>query len=106
MLETFVGEAPSKNHQAAHNDGSTDNNKIGNLRWATPKENRADQDIHGTSAFGKKIGTSVLDDEKVIALRKEYTGERGNLIHLARKYHIGCTTVLNVVHKRTWQHVA
>lgn len=48
VLEAFAGPPPTPDHQAAHNDGNPSNNRLDNLRWATPAENAADIDRHGT----------------------------------------------------------
>jgi HNH endonuclease len=52
VLRAFVGEPPSNEYWVAHNDGNKDNNRIGNLRWSTPKENQADKHLHGTAYMG------------------------------------------------------
>jgi hypothetical protein len=49
VLESFIGTKPS-GKQCAHGDGKRQNNVLGNLRWATPKENSADRMKHGTTS--------------------------------------------------------
>jgi NUMOD4 motif/HNH endonuclease len=53
VLEAFVCLMPSPKHHAAHWDRNLDNNKLSNLRWATPAENAADRERHGTMLRGK-----------------------------------------------------
>lgn len=48
ILEAFVSLPPTEAHQAAHWNGVRDDNRLENLRWATPAENHADIDRHGT----------------------------------------------------------
>ena len=48
VLEAFVGPPPSPEHQTAHGNGDRADNRLENLRWATPVENQADVDRHGT----------------------------------------------------------
>lgn len=48
VLRTFVGPRPAPHYQAAHSNGRRRDNRRQNLRWATPKENDADKDRHGT----------------------------------------------------------
>jgi hypothetical protein len=49
VLVTFVGQKPTKSHQARHLDGNSVNNHIDNLCWGTPKENATDKIRHGTA---------------------------------------------------------
>lgn len=49
VARTFHGEPPTPAHHAAHNDGTSSNNREGNIRWATPAENQADRILHGTA---------------------------------------------------------
>jgi NUMOD4 motif-containing protein/HNH endonuclease len=47
VLSTFVGPRPA-GKQAAHWDGDRSNNRLGNLRWASPSENNLEKARHGT----------------------------------------------------------
>lgn len=47
VAEAFLGPRPTKRHQVAHWDGDPGNNKLSNLRWATPVENFGDRLRHG-----------------------------------------------------------
>ena len=51
VLETFLGDRPSSQHDACHNDGNPGNNALCNLRWDTRKENHRDLVRHGTAWF-------------------------------------------------------
>jgi hypothetical protein len=78
VLETFVGPRPA-GHQAAHNDGTTDNNAVSNLRWATPKANARDKEGHGTVRRGEAHGRAKLtekDVERVFSLHAGGLGYR------------------------------
>jgi len=52
VLEAFVGPPPSPDHHGAHWDGDRSHNWLENLRWATPAENQADRERHGTLKTG------------------------------------------------------
>lgn len=43
VLEAFVGKRPSSTHTVDHVDRNPENNSLANLRWATKKEQRANQ---------------------------------------------------------------
>lgn len=47
VLAAFIGPRPS-GHECAHHNGDSLDNRLCNLRWATPQENRADGERHGT----------------------------------------------------------
>lgn len=69
VLETFIGSAPA-GHQAAHNDGDKTNNRLENLRWATPKDNSADKIAHGTLCWGVGHGRAKLSEADVKQIRE------------------------------------
>jgi len=54
VLETFVGPAPTKQHQTGHINGIPDDNRLENLRWVTPAENQAHRYLHGTDNAGSR----------------------------------------------------
>ena len=70
VLEAFVGPKPSPRHVGAHYpDPDPANNRVSNLRWATPEENEADKRLHGTAPRG---GARQATDENVVrAIRAE-----------------------------------
>ena len=45
---SFRGKPP-KGHEAAHHDGNGSNNRLGNIRWKTRKQNHRDKHRHGTA---------------------------------------------------------
>lgn len=53
VLETFVGPAP-EGHEACHWDDVKTNNRLDNLRWATPSDNKKDQVRNGNHNFANK----------------------------------------------------
>lgn len=50
VLESFIGPAPSEEHDGCHGDGDRANNRLGNLRWDTKKANAADRVRHAAEA--------------------------------------------------------
>ena len=53
VATAFHGLRPTPTHQAAHENGNPGDNRSGNLRWATPKENQGDRLKHGTASRGE-----------------------------------------------------
>lgn len=70
VARAFIGEPPTRWHQAAHWDGNPKNNKLSNLRWATPQENTSDKFRHGTVRFGEQVPISVLSDIDTLVSRR------------------------------------
>ncbi len=105
VLETFVGPAPSDQHQGAHLDGNPRNNRLDNLMWATRKENMGHRDLHGTTSWGEDRPLSVFTVEEVKELRRLFVNgaKRADLVRetVARK---GCdpTVVRDILAHRTW----
>jgi hypothetical protein len=102
VAETFLGPPPSDEHQAAHNDGVKLNNCAGNLRWATPKENAADQDLHGTRRRGELVPTAKLTNEQAAHIRREFTGARGEIARFSRQFNAGRNAIYRVIDGKTY----
>ena len=112
VAKAFLPKRPSPKHNIAHNDGNPANNRAGNLRWATQRENIADELKHGTLARGEKQGASKLTEAAVIEIRRLRTlskpYERGgkSYKHIAEKFGVSKATIAAVVTRRYWGHVA
>lgn len=70
VLIAFKGEPPTPRHEAAHQNGKRHDNRLVNLKWATPKENMQDRDRHGTTARGERNGKTKHTTETVAQVRK------------------------------------
>lgn len=66
ILEAFVGERPL-GMQCAHYNGDRKDNRLENLRWATPQENEADKKRHGRSNGGDRNGMSAANKLRRLA---------------------------------------
>ena len=105
VLEAFVGPRPS-GAQVAHADGSKDNNELDNLRWATPSENQADREKHGTGRVGKgSYQKNRFDAGQVRKMRASYE-EGHSITAVAEQFGFPRTSVADVVNRRTWKGVA
>ena len=106
IAETFIGPRPA-GMECCHNDGNCRNNRADNLRWDTPEGNYKDRYKHGDVALGERHGWSVLNEERVMAIRKEYIprSRYASLGVLAKKHGVGAKTVHDIVKRKTWAHL-
>jgi hypothetical protein len=105
VLIAFCGPEPFVGAQAAHNDGDRSNNRLTNLRWATPVENQADRIRHGTDLRGSAVFGAVLTEPDVARIRDRIrSGERNPQI--ANDYGVSVSTIHLIRHNKTWRHVA
>lgn len=102
VLEAFAGPRP-KDAEAAHNDGSKDNNTISNLRWASRSENQRDRELHGTGRIGKPKPTTGLNAELVRRLRLHAQLTGLSVSALAQHFGLPRTTVADALNRRTWR---
>lgn len=68
VLEAFVGPCPP-GMECRHLNGNRLDNRLENLRWGTPEENRADQLLHGTRRRGESNAQAKLSDAEVDKIR-------------------------------------
>lgn len=107
VLETFVGPRPTAEHEAAHFDGDPANNRLDNLRWATPAENAGDRDRHGRTFHPK--GTlhpmAKLDAESVLLMRQMKRSGSATVDDMARMTGVSRWTIFDALSGRTWSHI-
>ena len=102
VLIAFVGEPPTREHQAAHSDGCKLRNLVDNLRWATPAENQSDRWRHGTRNWGEQMPNAKLTIDRVQdACERREGGECYSSI--ARQYGVSRETVAMAVKGKTWR---
>lgn len=111
VIETFIGPAPTPNHEVAHNDGSRVNNHFTNLRWATRAENHADMIVHGTGLKGERNGRAVITESDVVYIRHRYREIKvlklhgGELQALTDKYGLCRAHIIRIAKGFSWTNV-
>jgi hypothetical protein len=96
----FLGPCPP-GYQVNHKNGVKYDNRIENLEYLTPAENSR----HAAEVLGR-VNASRMTAEQVIAIRAKHAGGGWSLRALGREYGIDHTSVLAIVKRRSWQHVA
>lgn len=106
ICTAFHGCPPTAQHLVAHWDGNKTNNVPSNLRWATQKENIADQFRHGTVSRGSKHPGAVLTEEIVLDIRRRLALPNApTLKRLADENGVDPVTIKAAATGRKWRHV-
>lgn len=95
VAAAFLGPIPD-GRVVAHGNGDRSDARLGNLRYATPRENEADKAAHGTKLVGERHPRTVVTDEVVRAIRQEHAAGSSQ-VSLARKYGTHQTNVSLIV---------
>lgn len=103
MCWDVYGDPPTPDHHAAHSCG---NGHLGcvnpnHLRWATPKENVADQIAHGTYFRGPR--GKPLSWDKVRLVRKQ--GMYRSAREIAKEQGMSIEAVQGIIRNVTYRHV-
>ncbi len=100
----FLGPQPTPQHEVAHGNGDPTNNRLINLRWATPAENAADKVLHGTVVRGEGSASSRLTVWDVcVAHSMADAGEDARAI--AETLGMSRTNAHRIITGRAWAHI-
>ncbi len=105
VMLAFVGPCPD-GYEVCHSDGIRTNNKPGNLRYGTGKDNAADRNMHGNTHRGEKVKVSKLNPTKVLAIRSAFAAGGTTHQELAEVYGVSDRMISLIVNRRNWKHVA
>lgn len=101
VAQEFIGPRPD-GHEVAHGDGDPANNRLGNLRYATPAENQADKLLHGTHLHGEKHPSAKLTAADVDEVRRRLA--LGHLQKdIAESYGVTRATIGCIARGRSWK---
>lgn len=97
VLAAFVGPCPI-GEQVAHNNGLKDDNRLINLRYATPKDNQRDRISHGTHGAGERHSGRKLSRCDVDTIRGSI--EKGRV--LAVRYGVHESVISRIRCGKLW----
>jgi hypothetical protein len=104
VLSAFVGPgAPGL--YARHLNGDREDNRLENLAWGTPSDNTEDARGHGTLPVGEANGNSRTTELDVVHMRQLHAAGLSRS-EIAVMYGLSGSGVADVLHGRTWKHVA
>ncbi|MFO7898718.1 MAG: NUMOD4 domain-containing protein [Planctomycetota bacterium] len=103
----FLGPPPFAGAHVAHQDGVRTNNRVSNLRWATPAENEADKRRHGTAVGaqpGERHHQARLTAHIVAKMRRRVAAGE-TMAAVARRFGVAKVTAYDAIVGKTWQSV-
>jgi hypothetical protein len=108
VAEAFI-PTDNLNNQINHIDGDKTNNNIANLEWVTAAENMRHAWetglVNKDHTIGSKHHNALLDEQKVVEIRKLYEAGGITQKEIAEMYGVKFGTIKDVISKRTWNHV-
>lgn len=102
VAEAFIGPRP-EGHEVAHGDGIPSNNRLTNLRYATPAENQADKIQHGTHGFGERHPSAKLTEADVVEIRRRLS-MRHRQKDIAADYGVTRGAIGSIAQGKSWAH--
>lgn len=106
MAQVFLSNSKNKPH-VNHIDNNPKNNKLENLEWCTPKENRNHAAKQGRlpSLQGATNGHSKYSNELVLALRRLYATGKYTQMQLAKRFNMPFPTIHVIVKRKQWRNI-
>lgn len=96
------GAAPSQMHEVAHSCRTPMCVAPDHIRWATSKENSADQLAHGTRNQGQRNGQAKLTRDDVLAIRYFAGEHRVPEAELSALFGVGKESISKIVRRVQW----
>lgn len=101
VMRWWVGPRPG-GMVINHKNGNKLDNRLPNLEYCTPKQNREHAVAHRLYSSGSKCSWSKLNEEAVLKIRAAY--KIGfSLNQLSRAFEVNKKAILQVVHNKTWK---
>ena len=104
VLETFREPRPPKMF-GCHDDDNKFNNRLSNLHWKTPSQNRQDQEKNGNGRFGENNPSAVLNDAAVIEMRQLREYSKLTFREIAEQFGVKESTAYAAIVRNNWKRV-
>jgi hypothetical protein len=104
VMLAFIGECPA-GQQIRHGPGGMQDNRLVNLCYGTPQDDRNDMLSFGAPSFGEARPAAKLTDALVKEVRRRYAAGGVSQSDLAREYSVCRGTIAKAVTGKTWRHV-
>lgn len=105
LVLTAFDRPPAQGEQCCHTNGDPRDNRAVNLRWGSASQNAHDKFRHGTHLLGERQNGAKLRAEDIRAIRR--LGDAGcPYEYIMRAYGISHGNISQIVHRKTWRHVA
>ena len=100
---------PFRKPEVNHLSADKTDNSVGNLAWATKKENEEHAVRLGLKAHGEQSNLAKLKSDQVVEIRREMAGQKGRtradkVRELATRYGVSRGTINCIARGRTWKH--
>lgn len=103
ILTIFVGPCPP-GQECRHINGIKTDNRLNNLCWGTPEQNRDDNHRFGVYGKGETHTQSKLTSDQVREIRsRRAAGE--SLNSLAASFGVRISNISSIARRRSWKHV-
>lgn len=104
VAETFISNLENK-QEVNHKNGDKSDNRVENLEWCSPEENREHAIRTGLMAFeGENNGMAKFSQQTILELRKEFELGDKTRKELSEKYGISLTHTRSIINKSRWNH--
>jgi len=100
VLEAFDGPRP-RGMEADHDNGIRTDNRIGNLAWATHRDNMKRKEQHGTILRGERCPWAKLTASLVLAIRRSPE----SVSALAERHGVTPSNIVAIQKQKSWRHV-
>jgi hypothetical protein len=104
VLLAFVGPCP-EGMECRHLNGVHTDNRLENLCWGTPEENRQDNRQHGVYKKGESHHWNKTTEEVVREIRRRYAAGGVFMRQLAEEFNLTTANVHAIISRRSWKHI-